>query len=298
MNDLLIPYAKDFFGEYVSPNKAFRGQLYYCPQCGEEVTLREGERVRAHFAHKPNSECTGESIEHIVAKEWLRKSALDSRQKYLTGLTCCKCHGKTELIFQSGFVDATIEKEWIGNRRPDVMLHTINKKIAVEICRSHAVDDAKSVDLAGWPWFEVTAKSILNDPFVWECTQTNFIVECPICDHESQSLNLIQSEIGKFPRLCKLTTCFHCKKETSFLIGDVSDLFPASPYVHKYFVKKPKRSGYASTGFSVRNRCVHCGRAQPENYPGRRALLWVQPYAKVGVTRFAINSIQRESMSC
>ena len=292
MDDLLIPYARNLFDAYVAPHDAFRGEIYFCPQCGEEVTLREGAKVRVHFAHKPNSECTGESIEHIVAKEWLRQAALDKKPKYLTCLVCCKCGGNTELLFPGRFAGATVETEWIGTRRPDVMLRTISGKFAVEVYRSHAVNESKAADLLGVPWFEVTAESILADAFVWKCTQSNLVVECPACAHESQSLKEIEELIGSFPLECKLSSCRYCGKETPFLIGNLDDLWPWSPYVHKYFTerRKDKRSKRTVTRFSVRNKCVHCGRMQPEFYPGRSALAWARPYATLGTTVFGFKS--------
>ena len=293
VNELTIPYAANPSGEYVTPDMAEKGTKYRCPQCDDVVILRKGEVIRSHFAHKSDSDCTGESVEHIVAKEWLRQAALDSRPKQLIDLECRRCGEKTKLLFPSRFVDASMEMEWVGNRRPDVMLHTISKRIAVEVYRSHAVDASKATDLTGAPWFEVSAESILANPFVWQCTQTNIVVECPACVHESHSLEKIKREIGEFYRECRLASCTSCGKETPFLLGDLDDLWPTSPYVHKFVVnrRKSRQSMRKVRGFSVRNSCIHCGQMQAGFYPGRSAYLWFQPYASMETTGFWLERV-------
>jgi len=45
---------------------------YHCPQCEEELILKQGRVTLAHFAHFPRSDCTyasePESAEHLSAK--------------------------------------------------------------------------------------------------------------------------------------------------------------------------------------------------------------------------------------
>lgn len=268
--DLLIPYAKNFRGDYVSPDNAAQSDTdYYCPQCGENVILRDGIKKRAHFAHKPESLCTGESIEHIVSKEWLRLAALDTKVKRLTGICCSGCGNRRDLIFPSAFQMATVETEWINNRRPDVMLHTISKKIAVEIYQSHAVDDDKAADLCGYPWIEISAQSILRNPYLWECTQSNLIVDCEVCAYSKKALDRIAKLVGPLPENCKLITCAHCHRETTFLTGQIRGFYPVSGFVHMYKDKSIR---------VVRNRCLHCGSAQPETYPSLNSMLWSARY--------------------
>lgn len=51
-SDLRIPYALDEAGNMVEPHKAAKGVKYYCPECGQELTLRVGVVRRTHFAHQ------------------------------------------------------------------------------------------------------------------------------------------------------------------------------------------------------------------------------------------------------
>ncbi|MGB8818231.1 MAG: competence protein CoiA family protein [Rhizobiaceae bacterium] len=52
---------------------ALRGETYHCPSpdCGGQLTLKQGRKVAAHFAHKPPYACTwgeNETAEHRLAK--------------------------------------------------------------------------------------------------------------------------------------------------------------------------------------------------------------------------------------
>lgn len=51
---------------------AHRKKSYFCPSCREQVTLKRGSRMVAHFAHRPNSSCQpfseSESQAHLTGK--------------------------------------------------------------------------------------------------------------------------------------------------------------------------------------------------------------------------------------
>ncbi|MGV3488188.1 MAG: competence protein CoiA [Tuberibacillus sp.] len=57
---------------------------FYCEACGRPLTLKIGEQVSWHFAHKPNTKCVGEhepeSLAHLEGKKvlfsWLKKQGL------------------------------------------------------------------------------------------------------------------------------------------------------------------------------------------------------------------------------
>ena len=69
MTDLKVPLALDARRALVDAEVATleRGP-FLCPSCRMEVTLKRGPVKVAHFAHKPDTDCTGESIEHATAK--------------------------------------------------------------------------------------------------------------------------------------------------------------------------------------------------------------------------------------
>lgn len=61
-------------GQRIHAGLAQKGEIYYCPGCHQEVTLKKGAKVIHHFAHKPPVTCswaTGETKAHLGAKSLL-----------------------------------------------------------------------------------------------------------------------------------------------------------------------------------------------------------------------------------
>ena len=69
-----IPFARHSqTGKIVDPSQVERGLAanVECMECGEQLQARKGEKKVWHFAHQGDSDCAGESVLHIVAKEKL-----------------------------------------------------------------------------------------------------------------------------------------------------------------------------------------------------------------------------------
>jgi competence CoiA-like predicted nuclease len=86
---------------------------FYCPVCGEQVILRAGEKVIAHFAHRQNADCItiggGEGAYHEQGKlalyQWLTAQGLEAElEVYLPEI----------------------------NQRPDLLLQVKKRRIAIE----------------------------------------------------------------------------------------------------------------------------------------------------------------------
>ena len=45
-----------YIDQYENPRQAFSGIEFYCQDCQAPMTIRMGDIVRAHFAHKPGYE--------------------------------------------------------------------------------------------------------------------------------------------------------------------------------------------------------------------------------------------------
>lgn len=89
---------------------------FYCPECGEVVILKAGNKKIHHFAHKPESKCiyrTNESIEHLTAKKAIYEYLI--RQP-----NCTKCEMERRL----------------GDVRPDISLYIDNIPVVIEIQNS------------------------------------------------------------------------------------------------------------------------------------------------------------------
>src|SRR5690625_2070394 len=107
--DLIIPSAMT--SEELT---RLRKQLFFCPHCHEKVIIRAGPKVTPHFAHLPDSTCLmskgGESNYHQQAKlylyHWLQKQSFRN-------------------VFLEKFISSI-------HQRPDILLETNNRLIAVE----------------------------------------------------------------------------------------------------------------------------------------------------------------------
>ena len=71
MTKLQIPYAYTGNKAPISPEVAEKGGDFSCPLCDTEVVLRRGDVRRPHFAHKPDTGCSGEGVRHKVAKQMI-----------------------------------------------------------------------------------------------------------------------------------------------------------------------------------------------------------------------------------
>lgn len=65
--------------QYVYAQHASNDERYRCPTCGEELVLKKGKHMVAHFAHKVNITCyqytyNKESVEHLSAKHTIYKA--------------------------------------------------------------------------------------------------------------------------------------------------------------------------------------------------------------------------------
>lgn len=81
----------DLNGSRIDADMARRSGAYRCPVCKDEVILRRGRKVVAHFAHRPRASCiarTGETRAHLEAKrvllDALRARGLQVEAEYAT----------------------------------------------------------------------------------------------------------------------------------------------------------------------------------------------------------------------
>lgn len=95
---------------------ASRGLLYRCPNCHDEVILKQGRIVVPHFAHKPPTNCvwaTGETREHMLSKKVIRDAFVSRGYK-------AEC--EVEVLSSA------------GDRRADVLIENKNgHRVAIEV---------------------------------------------------------------------------------------------------------------------------------------------------------------------
>ena len=170
-------WALNYNGQLVAAwdkPRVFKGATYtyYCVcGCGDVVTLRRGNILRAHFAYKAHRRhgCTGtegckETEIHYNAK-WL---LCDIFQQINFWRVCWCDHRISKNQYTGPEWTATVEKKIPGTKRiADVLLENSSTKeaVALEVYHTHAVkkDKKDECELAGVTIIEVEAAKVTPD---------------------------------------------------------------------------------------------------------------------------------------
>lgn len=138
----------------------------YCPECGEKLIPRMGEKNKWHFSHFSNKQCNGnfETSLHLYAKELIKNNNKILLPNITVGeyLSFNKLDSSftqdmhkwenenQERISYHIFIDKNIYSyKWIENEKriddfiPDCIVEIGGKKLAVEIYVTHEVDKEK-----------------------------------------------------------------------------------------------------------------------------------------------------------
>lgn len=109
-----VPYASSY-GELVSAFDATKGFDYFCPACESPLVLRKGDKRKAHFAHKPNGNCSGEAALHKIAKKLIGDLILSKNYEGLAiALGCHSSRGSYYHLDDTDFL--------IGGNRADEII--------------------------------------------------------------------------------------------------------------------------------------------------------------------------------
>lgn len=139
---LKVPFARcaDGVARHVTAVSPQLGGPFTCLDCEELLTLRRPYDKRAHFAHRPDSSCAGESALHHYAKELLRQT------KTLTlPALVLRNGGLNKTVFERGAYkfDTVMPEKKVGLFQPDAIVTYKGVELAVEFLVSHAVDVEK-----------------------------------------------------------------------------------------------------------------------------------------------------------
>lgn len=139
---LKVPFARcgDGVARHVSAVTGVRQGPFHCLDCGEVLTLRQPINKRRHFAHRPDSLCTGETALHRYAKELLAAA----RTLTLPALVIEEERVR-QAVFAAGTYDfdAVLPEHKVGSFQPDALVHYQGFELAVEFLVHHAVDGEK-----------------------------------------------------------------------------------------------------------------------------------------------------------
>lgn len=139
---LKVPFARcgDGVARHVSAVTSLRQGPFHCLDCGEVLTFRQPVNKRRHFAHCPDSLCTGETALHRYAKELLAAA----RTLTLPALVLEEERVR-QTVFAAGAYDfdAVLPEHKIGSFQPDALVRYQGFELAVEFLVHHAVDGEK-----------------------------------------------------------------------------------------------------------------------------------------------------------
>ena len=173
MTNLQIPYAYITSKIPISPEMAEKGQDFLCPICDNEVILKRGEVRRPHFAHKPDTGCSGEGVRHKVAKQMIYlmyRRSIDTPMTSIGVFRRCPNCSQHAICIQgrTGYDDDVKCEVNVGGYRVDIALFRNGKPTyGIEIQDTHPVDDEKwdAFKKLGFPCIEVEAKDVI---YMWE----------------------------------------------------------------------------------------------------------------------------------
>ncbi|MYA99710.1 hypothetical protein F4X90_08525, partial [Candidatus Poribacteria bacterium] len=171
MTSLQIPYAFTDDKLPVSPQGGEKGQDFSCPICDSEVILKRGDIRVPHFAHKPDTKCSGEGVRHKVAKQMIYLMHLRTVRTIMMSVTtfrrCPNC-SQGRLFSQTPQYDDVACEVDVGRHRVDIALLRDGKPVSgIEVRDTHPVDDPKwdAFKELGFPCIEVEAKDVI---YMWE----------------------------------------------------------------------------------------------------------------------------------
>ncbi len=138
---LKVPFARcaDGIARHVAAVPPTAGP-FICLDCEELLTLRRPRTKRAHFAHRRDSLCVGETALHRYAKELLQLSKTLSLPPLVL-----QNEGLSEIVFKSGTYefDTVRHEQHLGTFQPDAIVTYKGVELAIEFLVSHAVDGEK-----------------------------------------------------------------------------------------------------------------------------------------------------------
>ncbi len=228
MTNLQIPYAYTPNKTPVSPEVAEKGQDFSCPLCECEVVLRRGEIRQPHFAHKPDTGCSGEGVGHKVAKQMIYLMYLRNVRDVMTSVTtsrrCPNCSKDVLFIQTPQYDDVACEVD-VGEYRVDVALLRDGEPVSgIEVRDTHPVDDEKwdGFRELGFPCIEVESKDVI---YMWEYDLKSWRQAIPKLPVPMRlDLRIIKHNLFLFNDQLRRIYCDECDKDMDNEIENEHDI--------------------------------------------------------------------------
>lgn len=255
--DLRVPLAVDREGRVHSPKNADKSREYFCPACQAPVILRQGQVLRAHFAHTASAICTQETIVHQTAKWLVQRSVSEWKEGRSTAPVlqrrCQICGSMVSQPLPDKVEKAVVEYRLVNGLIADIALFAGEELLAiVEINVTHAVDNMKAdrLDRLAVPFIELDGQEVIENPAVWKPLTDRFKpITCKDCkaiypEFQRKVREVAQSNGLDLPTnyyrygLCR---CWKCKREIIVFAWPKDGLFDnAAPNI----LPRPKTIQY------------------------------------------------------
>ena len=272
MSGLKIPYGIDSKGRLCSAERAKKGEEYFCPVCSGQIILKRGKVRRSHFAHKPDSGCSQETVVHKTAKlliqEVVRAWKAGKGNPPILLRECDICGGLKEQKLPEKVEDALLEYRLSEGVIVDVGLLVKGRvQAAVEVKVTHEIDEEKLRKMS-IPFIEVDGNEIIENPYLWKSLRDTF--NSFICEECKDTFIKFQRKARRIARKCNIelpkayyrygiTVCWKCKKEIIVFAWPEDGLKPGvKPYPRtiRYCYSRTMDSRYWA------NTCPYCGAIQ------------------------------------
>lgn len=149
------------------PDDAIKSERYSCPACGGLLTLRKGQKMRAHFAHRAGTDCSSESVEHWIAKMLIADAVRDGGVQIVTR---CEaelggCSQLKAFAIPDGLEPAIEHRLPSGHVADVALLDDDGVRFVVEVVVTHRVSEDKSAAIG--PFIELWAADVMTTPKTW-----------------------------------------------------------------------------------------------------------------------------------
>lgn len=285
MNELKVPVAYDEGRNIIGPDIAEKGKRYFCPACGDSLIFKHGQIMTAHFAHRPSTICSQETITHKAAKLLIQKSIMD----WKAGLSSApqiqrQCHLCRKFFWQcvpDKVTGAELEVRLPDNHVVDIALLSNNAPIAaIEIFVTHLVDRDKATKLS-IPYIELAGKDVLDNPLEWNPMSDKLNeFTCKECKNAITRFNATVRKISNDTHIGIPKSyyryapykCWKCKKDIIVFWWPVEyrDDVPIEELCRPKETPIPKTIQYRFTKSSKIkkwcNVCPYCGQVQGNSF--------------------------------
>lgn len=156
MTSVKMPFAINKNNKLVHIVDVERGKKCNCVclDCKFPLIASKGPKQQYHFKHEVESECKGESVVHLAAKQIIKERKQIILSSYIATVSkrdsTGKEHAEQKIVVENGRVisfDCVQEEIELHGMKADVLAKKDNTLLIIEIFYRHKVDDQKHLKI-------------------------------------------------------------------------------------------------------------------------------------------------------